>query len=366
MALKMVGHAFHALHVPYERPIRWAGHVESGVDVLLLVIETDQGIRGVGETPIRLHWHAATLKSLKVVIEEVFLPQMRELDLADENAVRTFLGGIKEHPLAKCLIDTACWDLRARAAGVALWQLLGASDPKVPISWTLTRAKPSDMAREAETAVERYGIEAFKVKTGQGFETDRTALQDIRRAAGDDVELYADSNGAHRAEDVPAMSKLLADLGVLLFEDPCSLEPNDTFRDIQNSSQLPILVDNSCRSLAEAKLFLDVGAKALSVKVMKSGISESRVISDLAKGEDARVAVGISAATALGAMNALALSASLSANARCAPCEETFFATMQDILIERLAIKNGCVELPATSGYEPLIDWDRVSALRVS
>jgi L-alanine-DL-glutamate epimerase-like enolase superfamily enzyme len=366
MTLKMVRHTFYPLHVPYVRPIRWAGHIESGVDVLLLVIETDQGISGVGETPIRLNWHAATLKSLMVVIEEVFLPQMKDLDLADADAVRTCLGSIKEHPLAKSLIDTACWDLRARSAGVALWQLLGATDPKVPISWTVTRAAPVDMAREAETVGERYGIHAFKVKTGQGLDVDGAALQAIRRAVGDNAELYADSNSAHRAHDVPEMSKLLSDHGVLLFEDPCALIPNDTFRAIQEGSQLPILVDNGCRSLAEAQLFLDVGAEALLVKVMKTGISESRIISDLANRKNARVAVGISATTALGAMNALSLSASLTAEWRCAPCEETFFATMQDVLIAPLAIKNGCVELPAVSGYESLIDWDRVSALRAA
>ena len=42
------------------------------MDVLLLVLQTTDGLRGVGETPIRLRWHAATLKSLMMVVEEVF------------------------------------------------------------------------------------------------------------------------------------------------------------------------------------------------------------------------------------------------------------------------------------------------------
>jgi L-alanine-DL-glutamate epimerase-like enolase superfamily enzyme len=366
MGLKLARHTFHPLHVPYVRPIRWAGHMESGVDVLLLVLETDAGARGVGETPVRLNWHAATLKSLMVVIEEVFLPQMQDLDLADAAAVQTFLGGIKEHPLAKSLIDTACWDLRARAAGTPLWRELGATDAKVPISWTVTRAKPQDMGREAETVSERYGIHAFKVKTGQGLETDRAVLESIRRAVGDNAALYADSNGAHRPDEVADMAKLLADHNVVLFEDPCALVPNETFRAIQKDCALPIMVDNGCRSLAEAKLFLDVGAEALSVKVMKTGITESGVIADLAKAQRSRVAVGISAATSLGAMNALALSASLPADSRCAPCEETFFATMEDILVEPLTIKDGSVALPTTAGYETLIDWNKVSSLRAA
>jgi hypothetical protein len=90
------------------------------------------------------------------------------------------------------------------------------------------------------------------------------------------------------------------------------------------------------------------------------------VLADLAKAQRARVAVGISAATSLGAMNALALSASLPADSRCAPCEETFFATMEDILVEPLTIKDGSVALPATAGYETLIDWSKVLSLRAA
>jgi L-alanine-DL-glutamate epimerase-like enolase superfamily enzyme len=251
-------------------------------------------------------------------------------------------------------------------AGVPLWRRLGATDPKVPISWTVTRAAPSEMARAAAQAAETHGVQAFKVKTGQGLATDRTALRDIRRAVGDDAALYADANAADRAADVPEIANMLADHGVRLLEDPCNFAPNDGFRAIRAGSRLPILVDNGCRSIAEAGLYLDVGAEARSVKVMKTGITESRTITHMAQARHARVAVGISAATSLGALNALALSASLPAETRCAPCEETFFAGMDDILLEPLRIKDGQVELPPAVGHEPLVDWAKLSSLRAS
>jgi L-alanine-DL-glutamate epimerase-like enolase superfamily enzyme len=366
MALRLARHHFFPLHLPYARPIRWAGHLEAGVDILLLVIETDAGLTGVGETPVRLNWHAATPKSLIAVIEEVFLTQMANLDLADEVAVGGFLGGIREHPLAKSLIDTACWDLRAQLAGVPIWRQLGASDPRVPISWTVTRAAPLDMARAAATAAVRYGVRAFKVKTGQGFVADGDMLRELRQAVGGDALLFADSNAAGQAADLTDTSNMLADFGVILFEDPCPFEPNDGFRAIQANSALPILVDNGCRSVAEAKLYLDVGAQALSVKIMKTGITESRLIADMAWTRGARVAVGISAASSLGAITALSLAAGLPQAAACAPCEETFFAQMEGFLHDPLRISGGRVELPATGGYHQLIDWNKVSRLALA
>jgi len=366
MALKLTRHHFHALRVPYRRTIRWAGHLESSVDVLLLVLETDRGLRGIGETPVRLHWHAATPASLVAVIEEVFLPQMTNLDLGDEAAVKSFLAKFREHPLAKSLIDTACWDLRAQMSGMPLWRRLGASDANVPISWTVTRAAPADMAHAAGAAAEAHGVRAFKVKTGQGVATDRSALAEIRSAVGADAALFADSNSAGTAAEIGETSKMLADLGVSLFEDPCPFVPNEGFRAIQQSSRLPILVDNGCRSVAEGSLYLDVGAQALSVKIMKTGITESRVIAEMAQARQARVAVGISATTSLGAIAALSLSASLPDSARCAPCEETFFASIDDILHQPLRIKAGKVELPAAVGFAPLIDWKKVEALAIT
>jgi L-Ala-D/L-Glu epimerase len=366
MVLKLTRHRFHALRVPYHRTIRWAGHLESSVDVVLLVLETDGGLRGIGETPVRLNWHAATPTSLKTVIEEVFLPQMSDLDLGDEAGVKNFLGKFKEHPLAKSLIDTACWDLRTQMAEMPLWRLLGARDANVPISWTVTRAAPADMAREASAAADTYGVRAFKVKTGQGLATDRCVLTEIRSAVGNGAALFADSNGAGRANEIVETSKMLADFGVSLFEDPCPLVPNEGFRAIQQGSQLPILVDNGCRSVSEGTLFLDVGAHALSVKIMKTGITESRIIADLAQARQARVAVGISATSSLGAMIALSLSAGLPDSVRCAPCEETFFASIDNVLHEPLQIKAGEVELPAAAGFAPLVDWKKVEALAIA
>ncbi len=202
-----------------------------------------------------------------------------------KRAVKDFLGSFKEHPLAKSLIDTACWDLRAQLAGVPLWRRLGASDANVPISWTVTRAAPKDMAREAGTAAETHGVRAFKVKTGQGEQligqhcTKFAALSATRRCCS------PDSNAGGTSAGVAQTSKMLADFGVVLFEDPCPFAPNDGFRAIKNSSCLPIMVDNGCRSIAEGSIYLDVGAQALSVKIMKTGITKSRVIAQLAKGE---------------------------------------------------------------------------------
>jgi L-alanine-DL-glutamate epimerase-like enolase superfamily enzyme len=354
----------HPIHLPYPRPIRWAGHMEAGVDIMLLVLETADGARGIGETPVRLLWHAATLKSLTAVLEEVFMPLLRGVDLIDVKAVSQALGQVREHPSAKSLIDTACWDLRAVMAGVPLWKRLGAPAAAVPVSWTVTRASPDAMAADAERMHHTCGVTAFKVKTGQGLATDRAALEKIHAVLGDGIALSADSNAADRPEDVPEMSRMLAEHGVSYFEDPCPFVPNRHFAELQRDCALPILVDNGCRSLGEADLFLDAGAQALSVKVMKTGITDSVAVVRSAEERNAKVAVGIGACSALGAVAALSLSASISDTARCLPCEETFFLGTETILNQPLTLQHGSVTLPDVVGHDNLVDWKKVAALR--
>lgn len=362
--LKLTGHRIRTVRLPYRRPVQWVNHAEDGVDLLLLVLETDAG-RGVGEAALRLNWTGATARTLPVVLEDIFLPRLQGVDLGDTKAVAQALRVVPEHALAKSVIDTACWDLRAQAAGRPLWRHLGSDSDSVPVSWTLTRAEPRVMAREAEKMRARHGFETFKVKTGQGLETDRAALEAIRAAVGPDLRLYADFNGACELAEVEPATQTLAEFGVEVAEDPCSLSPSSSFRRIKEASAVPILVDGACRSIEQAQLFIDAGAEALSVKVPKSGITESLDIAAAAREAGVSVCVGLGATTSLGAVAALSLASALPSGAIDLPCEEAFyFQFAEEYFTVPLAVAGGRVTLPSSAGLHDLIDWRKVEAVR--
>ncbi len=364
-SLKLTGHRIHTIRLHYRRAVQWVNHAEDGVDLLLLVLETDAGFMGVGEAVLRLNWTGATAKTLPVVLEEIFLPRLQGVDLADPKAVARALRVVPEHALAKSVIDTACWDLRAQASGRPLWQHLGGGGDSVPVSWTLTRAEPRVMAHEAEDMRVRYGFETFKVKTGQGLATDRAALGAIRAAVGPDLRLYADFNGACEPAEVGRATQMLAEFGVEVAEDPCPLSPSSEFRHIKEASAVPILVDGACRSIEQARLFIDAGAEAISVKVPKSGITESLDIAAAAEEAGVSVCVGLGATTSLGAVVALSLASALPSGAIDLPCEETFyFQFAEEYVTAPLAVASGHVTLPPSTGLHDLVDWRKVEASR--
>lgn len=343
------------LQIPYRAPVRWGGHEENAVDLVLLEVRTDEDQVAVAEMPVRPPWHKIQVKELITQLDQVLsevVSEGRELKSCSESR--------DLNPLTRSLVDIAACQLSAAASGQPLWRELAGAQPNVPVSWTVTRKRPVEMARDAANAAELYGITAFKIKTGQGFDVDREAMQEIRSAVGADARLFVDSNGAGDITQVEAMVDMLLKFGVLVFEDPCRLPIGTEFTALQNRCKIPILVDDACRSYEDAERLCSYGAKALSIKTMKTGLGESLSIVSIARRTQAKVSVGLTAGSAFGALSTLSLAAAVPETSKCGPCEESFFASFDDFLVEPIRIREGCVTLPVDRNYVNLIDWEKV------
>jgi len=354
-----------ALKLPYPRPVRWKDTVEDGCEFLLLRLHTDDGLEGVAEGPIKPTWTGTTRRALAAALEDMLLPALDGVDLMDVAAVRKRLSVFPENRLAKALVDNACWDLRAQAQGVPLWKLWGGS-PAVPVSWTVTREKPSLMAREAADMVDRHGFRVLKIKGGQGFETDARALDEIRAAVGDRVRFYVDANMAYTQADTPAYVRLLADKGSTHAEDPCDLRPNRWFRESQAANPIPYVVDGRCLGIEDAELFLEQGVRAIGLKAARVGASVALDIARMAHAAGCIVNVGLHAESALGCFASLNVAAAFPRREESLPGESTFFLSYADQFTHASPqIRDGVVELDGAVGLAPMVDWQKVERYRI-
>ncbi len=354
----------HPIHLPYPRHIQWASTDEDGADYLLLRLVADDGTVGVAEGIAKPAWGGANPRTLAVVLEELFIPLLRSVDLLDESAVGRALSRVSEQRLARSMIDIACWDLRSQAQGMPLWQLWG-GDAEVPVSWTVTRQPPTAMAREAAEMVGGHGFRTLKVKGGQGRDVDRAALMEIRSAVGPDVALMVDANRGYKAEEALDYVQELADLGVTVAEDPCQLRPNRAFHELQEASPIPLLVDNGCRSADDAALLLEHGARALSLKLSGTGVTEAQRMAAMAHAQGCAAHVGFIGETSMGALVALQVASAVPTRAYSLPAETTFFLTFaEEYVAERVRVEDGRVRLPTSPGLARWVDWERVAALQ--
>lgn len=364
--LAIEGIALHPLRIPLGRTVAWASSSETHADYMILEL-CACGLKGLAEGTVKLNFAGVTLKTLACAFEDIFAPRLAGVDAGDDKALAKALSGIREHRLARSMIDAAVWDLRAQVSGKPLWALLGGRSGTVVLSYTVTRGAPEAMARDAEEAIARHGFKTLKVKTGQGMGRDTGALEAIRSAVGERVTLYADSNRAYRADEVAAVTAMFADRDVICAEDPCALAPDRAFARVKRESAVRLLVDGPCRSLESARLFLEAGAEALSVKIGKTGISESLAIAVAAKAAGARGHVGMLAEGGLGALAAASLSAALpvsSGSAPWLPCEASYFLQLPEgFLAEPLTVAGGALTLPDAAGFSASIDWAAVKRL---
>ena len=190
-------------------------------------------------------------------------------------------------------------------------------------------------------------------------------MRAIRAAVGPHVALYVDANEAYPREKAAAYVQEMAEQGVLLVEDPCRLQPDRAFHALQTASPVPLLVDQACGTEEEARLFLEQGAQALSLKVAKAGLSESRRIAEQAHAASCAVHVGLFGESSLGALVALQLASALPDRATSLPAEPTFHLLLaEEYVSSPLQVVDGAVRLPDTAGLATWVDWGRVAALR--
>jgi L-alanine-DL-glutamate epimerase-like enolase superfamily enzyme len=361
MTVKLAGWSLRFYSLPYRREIVWANAVEKAGTFALLILEGDNGFKGVAEGTLKATWSGVSPRTLQAAFEDFLMPRLAGVDIASPQAVGKALAGIPENRLAKGMLDSASWLLNAATLGQPLWKLWGGTR-EVDLTWAVTRQPPLAMAREAAEVCGRYGFATLKVKGGQGLDTDLVALREIRAAVGAGVALYVDANSAYARDEAARYVAAIADAGAVVAEDPCPLWPDAPFTALQRGAPVPILVDRNCTSVLDAQAFIDKGAIALSTKPGRIGPSEARAINALAARHGAKVAIGLYAESALGSLVSLQQAAALPAAQTLVAAEQTFFLEMDEqVLTAPLTIAGGRIRLPDVADVCSMVDHDKVA-----
>jgi L-alanine-DL-glutamate epimerase-like enolase superfamily enzyme len=169
------------------RPVGDANGVyaDGVLPVPIVLVETDVGITGVGLGP-------------HVEIEAIFAAIDGEdprgvTALYDRMLRQTFKAGHAGAVFGTIgALDTALWDIKAKAVGEPLWRLLGGRDRRVPAYASgLDIGLTDDELVAAYQGYARHGLRAAKLKGGLDVERDRQRLALVR-------DVLADAAGGSR------------------------------------------------------------------------------------------------------------------------------------------------------------------------
>src|SRR3954466_1401809 len=124
--------------------------------------------------------------------------------------------------LAMSAFDIALWDLKARRAGLPLWNYLGGFDAKVPcyaggIDLEIT---PDQLLRQTEGNLAK-GFRAIKMKVGRArLSEDIEKVRAMRQFLGDGFPLMADANMKWTVDEAIRAARAFQPYDLTWLEEP--------------------------------------------------------------------------------------------------------------------------------------------------
>ena len=93
---------------------------------LLVRVLSDSGIEGAGEATVTARWSGETVWTAQSIVERMLAPAVMGCDVDDIVELdRRMDAACADNWFAKSAIEMACWDMRGKAAGQPVYELLG-------------------------------------------------------------------------------------------------------------------------------------------------------------------------------------------------------------------------------------------------
>lgn len=344
----------------------------SVLEYVLVRIETDGGVTGIGEAQADVGFFGDTVEGVRIAIDDYLGPHLIGKDPLD----REYLLGLIDYrgnSCARSAIDMALHDLLGKALGVTVGVILGgAPRTRIEVAIEIAAGPPDAMAAACVELTGR-GVRAFKPKIGRDADGDVARLRAIRAAVGPDVSIRADANQGYSVKEAIRLCRLAEkhDVGLELLEQPVAAWDLQGMAHVRRSVDTLIEADESCYTFHDAmQIVRHEAADVLNVKLAKSGgLMNARRIAAIAEAAGLRCVLGTSfglgpeiaaklhlAAATMSVVDAVEFTElSLHPNLLAAP---------QDGLLA-LPLEGGCLAVPTGPGLGVVLDDDAIEACRL-
>ena len=224
------------LHLRHKFTI--ARGTESVAETVLVELEHD-GIVGLGESAPNAYYGQDVASAEAALVE---MRQMLGEDPYDRmRIVQRLVQRFDSQRATVAAIDAALHDWIGKRLNVPVWQMLGLDRHHTPLtSFTIGIDQPAMIAQKVDEATE---FPILKIKLGS--DQDMEILRTIRdRAPG--KPLYVDANAAWTVDEALNWLPQLAELGVVMVEQPLRSDDLDGLARLTAAKILPIVADESC------------------------------------------------------------------------------------------------------------------------
>ncbi len=215
--------------------------------VILIDLFTEEGIVG------RSYLEPYTVKTMRYLVLALqdFGEMLKGRRVAPAELYETarkslhFVGYEGQSMIAVSGLDMAAWDALARARGVPLCVLLGGTVGPVKAynSNGLWLQPPEQLTSDAIELRDEGGFGALKIRLGRDRPRDDiAAIEAVRGAVGDGVELMADFNQGLNLAEALQRCHMLDDQGLAWIEEPIVYDNLDGYAQLTAEIDTPIQI----------------------------------------------------------------------------------------------------------------------------
>jgi L-alanine-DL-glutamate epimerase-like enolase superfamily enzyme len=224
------------------------------LDLIVVKLETDAGLQGLGFTYVK-GAGAAIVRSLidselapLAVGEDPRVPE-RLFAKVESHFRPVGFAGLAARAYAA--IDLALWDLKGKATGLPLFQLLGGARSSAPFFVSDVAVAGRDAAEAVKLAkpLMKQGATGVRIEIGRGdVQADAERVREISDALGEDSWIGVAADGQFDLGTAQALAHFFEDVGVDWFEDPIPLSDEPGYAKLAGLMETPLAVGSGLGS----------------------------------------------------------------------------------------------------------------------
>ena len=276
--------------------------------IILIHVRDEHGVEGwgectTGEGPFYCEeWTATAWETIKTYLAPMTLDH--EIETAAD--VFGLMRRVRGNRMAKAAIETAAWDLEARARGVPLWKHLGGVRREIQCGVSIgIQDTPEELIEKIERETSA-GYQRIKIKIKPGW--DVGVVERVRERFPD-ILLMVDANSAYTLADAPLFQKM-DEYNLMMVEQPLAFDDVFDHAGLQRQIRTPVCLDESIRSAEDARKAIELGAcQIINVKLGRvGGHAEAKRVEEVCRAKGIPVWCGGMLESGIGRAHNIAMS----------------------------------------------------------
>jgi O-succinylbenzoate synthase len=321
--MKIESVELHHVELPFLHPFESSRGIAFNKTCIIISVHSE-GITGYGECAAEAGpWYSEeTVATAWHILEEFLIPQVIGKDMNSIEEVMQKFSPVRGNRMAKAGLESAFWDLFAKANSVSLSKMMGGVRDKIPVGVSIGIQSSINKLLEVTEKHLSEGYKRIKLKIKPGCDVD---VVKAVRERWQDILLQVDANSAYTLEQIQIFREL-DQFNLLLIEQPLHYADIMEHSKLQALIKTPVCLDESIYSFEQAKLALKLNAcKVINIKPGRvGGFTNAIKIHDLCNEKGIPVwcggmfetNIGRAGNTALASLSNFTLPGDISASAR--------------------------------------------------